>query len=109
MPVHEDGNAAWKEAKAVSELVMGKDRAEIKAILADKREGAYGAELDLMEGGGHNHHVCYFRQRTRCYCANTQVVLSPSDVHNLKTGQRTTRTKISTEDSAHTHYVEVGT
>ena len=40
---------------------------------------------------------------------HTQVSLSPGDVHNLKTGQKSNLRKVSTEDNAHSHYVEVGT
>ena len=109
MPVHEQGSATWKEVKAVTELIMGKDMPEVKAILADKREGAYGVELELEEGGGHSHHVCQVPASvsTPHPTSRQQVTLSALEVHKLKSGQSVWVKKLSTEDSAHSHLVEV--
>ena len=58
MPFHESGSTSWKEAKAVQELVMGKESSQaIKDIISEYRAGSYGAELILMSGAGHEHRV----------------------------------------------------
>ena len=59
MPVHEQGSSAWKEAKSIEELLMGKETVqEIKDIIAETRASEYGVELRLMAGMGHQHTVC---------------------------------------------------
>eukprot|EP01061_Rhynchopus_euleeides_P023211 TRINITY_DN3782_c0_g1_i1.p1 TRINITY_DN3782_c0_g1~~TRINITY_DN3782_c0_g1_i1.p1 ORF type:complete len:376 (+),score=136.86 TRINITY_DN3782_c0_g1_i1:26-1129(+) len=89
MPVHEAGSATWKEAKAIQELLMGGDVQRLKAILAETRVEAYGAELRLLAGQGHDH----------------KISITAGDVKSLKAGNVVQKT--SSTDSGHAHLVEL--
>eukprot|EP01061_Rhynchopus_euleeides_P031590 TRINITY_DN5231_c0_g1_i1.p3 TRINITY_DN5231_c0_g1~~TRINITY_DN5231_c0_g1_i1.p3 ORF type:complete len:156 (+),score=54.98 TRINITY_DN5231_c0_g1_i1:1-468(+) len=92
MPVHEHGSTTWKEAKAVQELVVGKDTVpEIRNIIGETRAEAYGQELLLTSGGGHEHRVS----------------ISPHNLHSLKNNLQPMLRVLSTTDSSHAHYIEI--
>eukprot|EP01061_Rhynchopus_euleeides_P002071 TRINITY_DN11585_c0_g1_i2.p1 TRINITY_DN11585_c0_g1~~TRINITY_DN11585_c0_g1_i2.p1 ORF type:complete len:672 (+),score=230.35 TRINITY_DN11585_c0_g1_i2:241-2016(+) len=90
-PIHEAGSAAWKEAKALQELVVNKGNPHIAAIIAEKRLVAEGVQLQLGGGGGHSHTVS----------------LSPVQARQLRKREVDEVIVISSTASGHAHVVEV--
>eukprot|EP01061_Rhynchopus_euleeides_P002072 TRINITY_DN11585_c0_g1_i3.p1 TRINITY_DN11585_c0_g1~~TRINITY_DN11585_c0_g1_i3.p1 ORF type:complete len:235 (+),score=24.46 TRINITY_DN11585_c0_g1_i3:405-1109(+) len=84
-PIHEAGSAAWKEAKALQELVVNKGNPHIAAIIAEKRAMAEGVHLQLGGGGGHAHTIS----------------LSPAQARQLRNGEINELVATSSTASAH--------
>ena len=89
-PVHEHGSTEWKEIKALQEMVVNKNDADIKKILEEVRISAYGAELKL-KGGGHDH----------------TITITPKELRELQQGVKTQVEKTSSIAEAHSHKVLV--
>lgn len=59
MPIHEDGNTAWKEIKALAALTLDTARYEhdhASPVFGDDMDARYGFNL-VLTGGGHDHNV----------------------------------------------------
>eukprot|EP01060_Flectonema_neradi_P007809 TRINITY_DN1551_c0_g1_i5.p1 TRINITY_DN1551_c0_g1~~TRINITY_DN1551_c0_g1_i5.p1 ORF type:complete len:1327 (+),score=322.51 TRINITY_DN1551_c0_g1_i5:47-4027(+) len=89
-PIHEHGSTAWKELKALQEMVINKDDQYVKKILEEIRITAYGVELRLT-GGGHSHTIS----------------ITPKELKQLQTGAKTEIQKTTSVDEAHSHRVLV--
>eukprot|EP01062_Namystynia_karyoxenos_P082219 TRINITY_DN9220_c0_g1_i1.p1 TRINITY_DN9220_c0_g1~~TRINITY_DN9220_c0_g1_i1.p1 ORF type:complete len:1154 (+),score=325.35 TRINITY_DN9220_c0_g1_i1:393-3464(+) len=91
-PVHEHGNTIWKEVKALEELVVGAEsREELRAIVLETRGFAYGTELLVLEGTGHEHHL----------------TIPPAQTAELNAGTRTEFVGTSSLANGHTHQMKL--
>jgi hypothetical protein len=84
-PIHEDGNTAFKELKALEALTLNGDTVISEAV----RQEAQGVTLQLTWANNHVH----------------TIALRATDVDKLSRGEQVT--KDSTEDNGHSHRVVI--
>jgi len=92
-PVHVEGNTIFKEVKALQDLVVAGNQDEyLRAILQETRGYAYGIELRVTEGSGHEHTLS----------------IPAGNAAKLKDGTNTEYKGTSTLANGHTHRMKVG-
>jgi hypothetical protein len=90
MPIHEEGNTVWKEAKALQDVVLGMEEDDrMKRLLKDARAMEYGLDLYIYQSS-HSHAVRISATQYR------QLVAGTTDV-----------VKVKTSGNGHGHYVGV--